>query len=401
MDSLRLKIKYLLSDNNFFFKEKISKKELYLEHITGHRYAWTNNNWRKQEQKRGLYVPKYWIEQDFINPDVFYFCIEFSVGKLLSGENITPVKENEFEQVISTLNQFLQKIEVYILASQIRNCIPTLVAVKQDINITDVCSASLALQTLNPFDYKPHSKHRRVRFSDYKNTGDEIIFTIKNTETFKFYDKTRELFNNAQTTEEKEIAQLIKTNNYRLEGCSASEILRAELTFKTKRKVQQRFKPFLNGKSPTFENIFKEDVWRELIKQEIQKVYDHPLKEIIFLAVQSQPTIDVFLDQNFKHIQLKNNVRGIITSLQEKGLAQTRKDYLESYRSRQTWYNYVKRLEKLAKQLDCSSLGNLTNIRIYSQILKKFGIETAYQTKLDLFPDNRLSKKRDIEPRNT
>lgn len=397
MDTVRLKFRYSLP-NNVYFQERILAKELDLEYAKGNRYIWTNNHWRKEQIRQGIYTPKYWIEQDFKNPNTTYFIIETSLPKLIRGENLTELANKYLENVYDALHHFFVQIKVNIFTEQIKNAIPILLSFAQNINLTPLYSCDLALKTLSPFDYKPHSDYRFVEFGD-RHRGREIIFTIKKTETFKLYSKNQEILNNALTTEEKKIANLLQQGVYVMDGAPAQDILRIELTLKTKRKIQQRFKPYLEGKPATLQNIFKKEIWEDLLKKEMAKIYNHPLKEFIFLSIQSQPSLDKFLEKNYKQIRTKDTIRCIIASLQELGLANTRKKYLnpKQYKSRQTWYNYQKRLENLKEYFDYEAIQKLDNYKIHKFILQKFGIYPLFQTQFNLS----MSKKIDPELRNT
>jgi len=399
MDSIRFKFKYE-NPNTSFFEERIHQKELQLTYISGGRFAWTNNTWRRERQESGLYTPKYWIEQDFKFPEITYFCLETSLPKLINAENLTALKTNQLDEAVKAISNFCQVVGVYIFPDQIRRCVPTLVAFGKNINITNLCACNYAIKALKPFDYKTNCQHRIVDFTDKKHGGKEAIFS-QSSETFKAYDKKREILNRAETTKEKETAELMQQGLYRIDGQLASEILRVELTLKTERKIRSKLKPYLGELAPTFENLFNEKLWEKVLKDEVNAVFNHPLQRIIFLALEGQHFIDEFLDKHYHHIQTKDTIRGMLASLQRSGFAETRKDYLGRYRSRQTWYNYLRRLKELQKHFDWSALGQLDNVKIHSFILKQFGIITETQQELGLNFNTRVSKKIDTKQRNT
>jgi len=70
--------------------------------------------------------------------------------------------------------------------------------------------------------------------------------------------------------------------------------------------------------------------------------------------------------------------------LQEFGYAKTRKNYLDKYKSRTTFYNYLKRLEKISNQIDLSSFYHLESFKIYKHFLKQFNIEPFFQQELNM-----------------
>lgn len=399
VDTIRLKFRYDKPENHYF-DQMIRQKELYTSFIAGSRFVWTNNAWRKEQQALGYYVPKYWIEQHFKYPEVTYFCFEASLPKLIAGENITALRNDQFEEVVKAIADFCKKVGIFIFTEQIKSAIPTLIAIGENINITRLCTSNNAIKSLKPFDYKTHCIHRTVDFSDQKHGGKEAIFSQAN-ETTKAYDKKKELLNRAETVREKEIYELIQKGEFYIKGEFASEILRIEVTLKTPRKITSKFKPYLGKLEPTFENLFKEELWKHILKDEVETVFNHPLQRIIFLSLESQPFIDSFLDKHYHHIQTKDTIRGILASLQEQGLAETRQEYLKRYKSRQTWYNYLKRLKQLQEYFDWSELAQLDNVKVHNFILGHFGIETQTQQKLGLVFDTQLSKNVDMKQRNT
>lgn len=388
IDTIKLKFAYPRSDNKFF-KDKLHQKNV-----------WTNNTWRKELQARGVYAPKFWFETDYKNENKTYFCFEASIPKFINSSNLISIKDYQFNDVVNSIVDFCKPLGVYLFPNQIKDTIPNGVAIGTNINLTSICTVDNALKVLKPFDYKSHSKHRLIDFSDHKHGGKEIIFSFK-TETFKAYNKSRELLNNAKTNKELEISSILKNGEYIMDGQLAIEVLRLELTLKNKTKVKSRFRKYLGELPATFENIFKEQIWESILKDEINNIFNHPLQKIIFISLEKQPVIDRFLNDNYKHIQTRAMMRDIIMKAHEKGLAEVRNELLNMYKSRQTWYNYLHRLNNLQKYFDWSTLSILDNVKIHSFIMDHFGITTRHQEELSLKFNPVVSKNIDNKPCNT
>ena len=109
MDTIRLKFRYNPPPNSFYFKERIHSKELDLKNNSGSRFVYTNNKWRKGRKSKHIYTPKYWIEDDFLNPRIKYFVTEFSVGKAINKENLTDIKSNDINRVVRYLKDFFKE----------------------------------------------------------------------------------------------------------------------------------------------------------------------------------------------------------------------------------------------------------------------------------------------------
>jgi hypothetical protein len=378
MDTICLKFPYNLPNNNQYFCEQKVKK--------GGCLLWTNNKWRNEQTAKGLYTPKYWIEEDFINKNRQFFIIEFSAPKMLFNNNLTELKNEHLEPLVEAIISFCRQIKISIFTNQILNARPIVLAIGKNISLTEICSCDLAIKTLFPFDYKPHTNHRVINFDDYKERGKELYFNIKKTETTKFYDKKADIINRAETNKEKELAEQFKNPD------CVIEILRFERTFKNSRKISEKFAPYLKKQPPTLKNLFKTEFWDALLKEEVNTLLNNPLQNFMLLATEQRPFIEAYLNKHFKHIQTKNNVVGLITQLQGLGLAKTRQQFLTDFKSRQTWYNYQKHLTALSQQIDWSDLEVLDSFKIHKFILSQFGINNSYQPQLFL---TELSKKID------
>ena len=266
--------------------------------------------------------------------------------------------------------------------TQISNLVPILVAVGKNIDITNICSCDIAIHSLSPFNNRFRSDYRIIEFGNDK--GKELYFNNKNS-TFKVYEKIPEMIANAKTTQERKLVDAwieFSKSPYKKEQILVVEVMRFELTLKTKVAIKQVMKKY-DVALPTFKDIFKKEIWDELVQKEVDSIYNQPMSDFIFLATYQKPMIDAFLDKHFKHIQSKDMARGILQSLQDKQLAKTKRYYMKTY-SRKTWYNYMKRLEKLQEMIDFSSIKTTTSVEIHSHILKNFGIKSSTQTKLPI-----------------
>lgn len=386
-DTIKLKFQYSLPDNQFFVR--LHGKDV-----------WTNNGWRKEQEVKGIYAPKYYIEPDYTRPEIMWFYIEFSAPKILKGCSLFEIKENELELLAERISDFCRQIGILIFPQQIINSKPVLLAICKNINLTSLCSTNDALKVLGCFDFKSRTNHRLVDFCDCKHNGSELIFSVKE-ETLKTYDKTRELLNSAKTDQERVFADKLHKGALTINGELISQILRLELTLKTPRKILAKSKSYLGTNAPTLKNLFKQDYCNQLLRKQVDEIFNHPLQKIIYLSLEKQPVIDNFLDNHYSHIQTKATIRQLVSEIQEKGLAKTRRDYLDRYKSRQTWYNYLKRLIDLQKNFNWQELGKLDNAKIHRFFLEQFGITTPIQDELGLIFDTPVSKIKDTQRRNT
>ncbi len=382
MDTIRAKTLFDLPRNNLFFSQRIKTNEIRDLHVPihGNRFIYTNTDWRNEMIDNGIYISKYWIEEDYINPNITYLVLEFSIPKFLYGSNLYKYKASDFNLLTGKIIEFLKRIGITMFSQQVYNFIPIVIAIGENIELSEFCSCDLALTAFSPFNYRPRSKYRGVDFED--RNGREIHFGNKNS-SLKVYDKFAEIFANAITSQEKQLAEeweKSRNKRYGAKEVPLLEVLRFEYTLKNKVAIKQRLRPYFNS-YPTFSDIFsKMEIWDAILREEIKNSFNHPLKNFLFLATANKPTIDAFLDMHCKCIKKKGAVREILLSLQEKGLAKTKQDFLQTY-CRKTWYNYLSLLRGLEKQMDFSSLKSMSLIDVHGYIMKKLGIDTTHQPK--------------------
>ena len=378
-DTFRLKFRRDLPQNNSFFKEKIHSKELNLENNSS-RFVYTNNEWRKAQQQLKIYTPKYWIEQDFKYKEITYFVIEFSWPKLIGTDSSKEITPYDLNTGVNLLLKFIRGLGIFMFESEVLNAIPIVLSVCKNIDITKLCSCDLAIEALSPFSDRFRSEQRRICFLDTKYGGKEVHFINHNT-SFKVYSKMPEIANNAISPEELKIAENYRQKSYLNPTKHIPEILRFEYTMRNKQALIQKFKVYLT-EPPTIANIFKPEIALNILREEVEKIYNHPLKNFIFLSQCNKPVIQEYLDKNCKSIQVKNNLYIALSYLQNGGVKQAKQYFFNSYKSNKTWYNYCSRLQKLGKEVDFSKLENITTIKIVNYILDTFNINRHKQDKL-------------------
>lgn len=379
MDTVRLKFRYE-KPNNDFFVQKIKDKEFGLaDERKSRRWVYTNNTWRNEQIKQGLYIPKYWIEEDFREPEVTYFVVELSVPKFLYGHSLIELKQNDFPKLVTKLVAFSQQLGVFIFPSQIEHAVPIVFACGKNIDFTKVGTAYLAIQDLSKFNDRFRSQSRVVYFQG--EGGSELIYNTK-ASTFKLYDKLAELKNLGKTTEEKELVERLKQGSLVQIGGRIKEMVRVELTLKKKQAVKQWLKPLVNG-APTLQAVFDPLLWDKLIEREVDRIFNHPLKDFIFLSLQQAPAIEDFLREHCKTIKTRNTMFGIINDIQQFGLVMTRQYYMETY-CKATWYNYVARVKELRKTVDFTSLEKVSSVKLHTHLLRECGVTRPSQLTMDL-----------------
>lgn len=376
MDTIRLRFPYGWDNipqdiRELFFCEVIGARELgKIGETKSSRPVRTNNKWRKERQKEGIYTPKYWIETDFVDSSKTYFVLEVSLPKLIFGTSAKGLKNSDFEPVVKAIQDFCASVGIKIFERLIMDTVPMAVAFGKNTDITDFATCEQAVAILSRFNDRFRSDCYTYR---PKLGGVELYFNTKSS-TFKVYDKFREIKNNAITPEERKIVEAAQDTGKDTWIC---EVIRTELTLKSSTSIRRKLGPYVQGE-PTFRKIFQEALWNELLKNEVERIFNHPLGEFIFLSTLQSKTIESLLKKQVNHRATRLWLKDMIEKVQKEGGTKgIRRYYEENYKSRQTYYNHLKQLERLLAKLDLSKLGNLSATQFHSFYLSEFGIDNS------------------------
>ena len=382
MDTVRLKFRYdwnSIAQEYFelYFSEQIPQRKL--EKMTptnSSRSVYTSNAWRKEQQKNGIYVPKYWLEADFVDPSITYFVIELSIPKLLFGTSAREPRNEHRDLAVQKIQEFCLAIGIRLFKQQIFGTIPSAVSFVKNIDITSLATCQQAITVLSRFNDRFRSDIYTYRPA---KGGSELYFNSKSS-TFKVYDKLKEIENNAITPEERKIVEASKSSGQK--PIWICETLRTELTLKDTSSIKKRLKPYMKD-PPTFGNIFRDDIWADLVKNEVERVFNHPLADFVFLSTLQANVIQKLLDRHIKNPTTKLWVRDVIEKIQRFGGTKgVKRYYLEAFKSRQTYYNHLKVSKKIIKNVSLPDLENLTASKFHSFYLGQFGIENTIQNTL-------------------
>ncbi len=129
--------------------------------------------------------------------------------------------------------------------------------------------------------------------------------------------------------------------------------------------------------------MFRDEIWKELLKNEVERIFNHPLVDFVFLSTLQANILEKLLDKYVKHHLTKLRIKDVIEKIQRLGgTKELRRYYTETYKSRQTYYNHQEVLNTLIKNIEISELENLTASKFHVFYLRQFGIENSVQNKL-------------------
>ena len=98
------------------------------------------------------YFPRLTVNPRWQNGIQIPLRIEFSVPKLLFGNNVDELGQNDWETVIATLKSKLSQMGVKVFSAQLENALVSAVHFSKNIVLSPHYTASIALKTLGKVD---------------------------------------------------------------------------------------------------------------------------------------------------------------------------------------------------------------------------------------------------------
>lgn len=379
MDSIRIKIKQdklLVKDPAFFNEIKSSQ----FSNSSNHKHEKTNNSFRKELSGKGIYAPKFHLsEVDFGVPDKS-LVLEFSAAKLLHGTNLIEVSETDLPAIVDKLKDYLKSIGIGMFERDLYGATTTLIAYSKNIPIGHLGKVPEILRVIAPFDYRPRSQFNSVVLRQGVHTSELKYFNLNSHLTL--YDKLTEIQHYPVTQEERKIADFLRngTNNAEYEHW-VKETLRVELTLHSKVSVKQAMVKYYGKKNDyTLAEVFKDSIRDELLRTEIDNIFNHPLKEIVLLSVYDRDTFNTVLNQFCKTFTQKAEIRLMLDILYSRGLKALR-DEIITKASERTWFRKQKKLKTVAKLIQLpQGITQLDNATVLEYILAQFGIASELRT---------------------
>jgi len=271
--------------------------------------------------------------------------IEFSIPKLIFGNNIDEVCEKDFENILETLHWRLRDFGVYAYVEHLRKAAVSVFHPSKNILLSDGYTASGIIKELRKINL---TKKLDLNRDSFRNDGQSIQL-YANSHSLVIYDKIQDLRKPKKRAMDKDRTHFQQSLFQQFEAIEKKpEILRIEARLSNKKKMNDVLVKNGFGKSPTLEEVFKENIcqkivtayWDELVVKDNMFLFsltNNP-KQILKKLIQSYPAIKpkeavylVGLDQLCKDEDGIRELRG----------------KLEKQATSRTWYRMTKDMRKL------------------------------------------------------
>lgn len=283
--------------------------------------------------------------------------LEFSVPKLLFGNNFDELDDANFDEVINKLKEQLAKINIRIFYKPLQFAPVSSIHYSKNIPLTDYTTP---IQILN--ELRKINIHQRLDMNQTDYREGHGLKIHANSFEIAFYDKLKDL-KQAKMSEKR----AFEKDNYaqlnlfeKIKVLSPFEVFRMEVRFNQRRKIKQILALLKINAELTFDSLFKKSTSQKVLLyywQEMMNKYS----PIISYKPKSKKDLLAELMVNNPNLSLNkiNQIIGAKTSLDEMGAKQYRE--MTKRFGKTSWYrlNGLLRSIKVSKDYQYQPFKNI------------------------------------------
>ncbi len=302
------------------------------------------NNPTATDRENGIYRPRMTLMKRPTKNgiDLLPLRIEFSVAKMLYGNNVDEVVEADFEAVVKALRKAVLEMGVILMSREIMEASVSAFHPSKNIPLADGYTSGFVITELNKINV---SKKMDLNRDSFRNDGQSLQF-YTNSHSLILYDKVQDLKKPQKRANDKDQNFLQASLFDVLTTKGRKEILRIEARLTKKVKMNSVLSRLGFKEDPTFRDIFNKticqkillDYWDELVTGQNMFVFD----------MESKP--DRVLEkcfQNWPKIGPKEAVYLVgLRCLSREGIRKTRA-IIERHATSRSWYRVAKDLPSI------------------------------------------------------
>ena len=276
-----------------------------------------------------------------------FLKIEFSVPKLLLGNNLEEVTEKDFPLAVDTLCKRLIEAGCVVQKQDIANASVAAFHPSKNIALSGGYTASLVSSEIAKINL---NKKFDLQKTSFRNGGQSLQgYTLAHS--IVIYDKIADLAQTKKRAIDKDPApgqlslfQQLKTEKPLL------EVLRLEIRLTHKQKINGLLKRLGFPTNPTFEQIFKKDICQKIV-QSYWKIIIEGENLFLFGTEDNPKNLIKRLFRQHPKIRTKDAIYlvGLNTLCKDGGGVRDLRAMLEKKQSRRGWYRIAESINLLNK----------------------------------------------------
>jgi len=300
------------------------------------------------ELKQGIYKPRLTLTNRFNTSgrSEETLAIEFSIPKLLYGNNFDELTDSDFPIVIQKLKAILKEMGVCLFEKNLINAPVSSVHYSKNIALTDHTTPYTYLSQLAKLNI---NKRLDTNRTDFRNEGHSFKYRTNSFEVV-FYDKIKDLQQakiSEKRAEEKDNTLQMGLFDI-LKQRKPFEVLRIEIRLNKRQKINQILKKIDKVVEPTLINIFNQDTAKSVLLYYINEIEEAYPPLLTYQYDSPKKFFAGFLTANPK-VKLTPALKmlGLRVLLDEMGIREFR-EITKRY-GNSAWYSLNKEMKKLGK----------------------------------------------------
>ncbi len=302
------------------------------------------------ELKSGIYKPRLSVTKRIFNKRFqISLKVEFSIPKLIFGNNFDEIEEKDFDLVVSKLQKILKEMGVLIFSHFIINAPVSAIHYSKNILLTDGTTPYLYLKE---FSKSNISLRLDVNQTDFRNEGHSLKFRTNSFEIV-FYDKLKDLqkakISEKRAVEKDNIIQLDLFDCLRKQ--SFLEVLRIEIRLNRRATIRKVLKGLGIEVEPSFINLFKQDISQKVLLKYFKEIENSYPKFLNYKRKSNKELLAELMINNSK-LRLRQllQVIGFINLVEEIGIRDSREIFRRFGKS--SWYSFLRFMKGLKFEED-------------------------------------------------
>lgn len=260
-----------------------------------------NNPTKTDYKETGIYKPRLTATKR-VNDSGFpiQLRIEFSIPKLLHGNNFVEVAQDDFEQIIDILLERLSIMGVHTEKQCLINSSISAVHYSKNIVLEEYMTSSMVINVIKKAKM---NNNLDLNYTDFRNGGIAIKYHANSFE-IAIYDKMQDM-KQAKKSEKRatENDNYLQMNFFdEVLKKKHIEVIRLEMRLNTRKKIKEVFEKNNIQTELTFVKLFKEDIskvvikyyWNMIAKDTIIQIDSDKKPEDFFIDIAiNNPDLDV------------------------------------------------------------------------------------------------------------
>jgi hypothetical protein len=182
--------------------------------------------------------------------------LEFSVPKLLFGNNLQEINENHLELIIDKLSKALRDADVLIFSDTLEKAPVSAFHVGKNVRLTNGYTSSFVINELSKIDM---TKKLDLTKTKFMNGGQSLQYYAV-SHSMVFYDKIADMMRPPARAIDNPPPRSIPLNLGK-----NTEILRMEVRLCNKRKMNSVLKKIGHPTDPNFKDLFSKNLWQDVL----------------------------------------------------------------------------------------------------------------------------------------